>query len=446
MTSRRILVTGLSTYWGGRLAQALEKHPEVEAIVGIATRPPKVELERTEFVRVADSHSLIRRIVQAARIDTVVDTRLVVDSIVTDPRKAHENNVIGTMNILAACSGPESTVRKVVFKSSAHFYGCEQDDPAFFTETMRRPHAPHTSIERDIVEAEAAVSDFAAKHTDATVSVLRFANGLGPDIKTTHTRLLSLPVVPTILGFDPRYQFIHEDDIANVLEHCVIHDLPGVFNAAADGVLVLSEVIDLLGKRMAPVIPPVGTGLAMAVAWRLGLRLPPQVLAQLRFGRGLDNRRLKATGFRFRYTTRETVLKLREHQRLHPLLRRGAGPYRYERDVEDFLRWSPSVHDAGGQSWRPTREQLVEVRRALDAIERDAAAGAEGLGVRDPVNGGDAALPGGVDTLDADELIALLPSLEVDDLEALRDHETSHRNRPNVLVAIDSVLVRERSR
>lgn len=444
--SRRILVTGLSTYWGGLLAKALERFPEIEAIIGVDTEEPTVELERTEYVKVGAQHALLRRVVEAAEIDTVVDTRLVVDSSTTSSSKAHENNVIGTMNILAACSGPDSTVRKVVFKSSAHFYGCEQDDPAFFTETMRRPHAPHTSIERDIVEAEAAVSDFAAKHTDATVSVLRFANGLGPDIKTTHSRLLSLPVVPTILGFDPRYQFIHEDDIANVLEHCVIHDLPGVFNAAADGVLVLSEVIDLLGKRMAPVIPPVGTGLAMAVAWRLGLRLPPQVLAQLRFGRGLDNRRLKATGFRFRYTTRETVLKLREHQRLHPLLRRGAGPYRYERDVEDFLRWSPSVHDAGGQSWRPTREQLVEVRRALDAIERDAATGAERLGVGDPVNGGDAAPPGGVDTLDADELIALLPSLEVDDLEALRDHETSHRNRPNVLVAIDSVLVRERSR
>ena len=84
---------------------------------------------------------------QAAEIDTVIDTRLVVDSIQASPREAHEHNVIGTMNILAACGGPDSPVRKVVFKSSAHYYGCERDDPAFFTEEMQRPHPPRTRLE-----------------------------------------------------------------------------------------------------------------------------------------------------------------------------------------------------------------------------------------------------------------------------------------------------------
>ena len=117
-----------------------------------------MELERTEFVKVGAQHAPLRRVVEAAEIDTVVDTRLVVDSPTTSPSKAHENNVIGTMNILAACSAPSSPVRKVVFKSSTHFYGCEQDDPAFFDQTMGRPHQPPTPIERDIVEAEASMA------------------------------------------------------------------------------------------------------------------------------------------------------------------------------------------------------------------------------------------------------------------------------------------------
>ncbi len=151
--SRRVLITGLSTYWGGRLAQALEANPAIETIIGVDSRDPTRELERTEFVRVGTQHALLRRVVLAAEIDTVIDTRLVVDSTTATPREAHENNVIGTMNILAACSGPDSTVRKFVFKSSAHYYGTAQDDPAFFTESMRRPHPPQTPIERDIVEA-----------------------------------------------------------------------------------------------------------------------------------------------------------------------------------------------------------------------------------------------------------------------------------------------------
>src|SRR3954453_5724095 len=218
--SKRILITGLSTHWGGRLAQFLEREPGVEAIIGIDRTPPKFELERTEFVQVADTHSLIRRIVEAAEIDTVVDTRLVVDSIVTSPRRAHENNVIGTMNVLAACND----VRKVVVKSSAHYYGCEQDDPAFFTEAMEPKHPARTPIERDIVEAEELVRDFSVHHPDRTVTVLRFCNGLGRGLRTSHSRLLSLPVVTGILGFDPRYQFIHEDDIVGALEHATRHD------------------------------------------------------------------------------------------------------------------------------------------------------------------------------------------------------------------------------
>src|SRR5919106_1643884 len=141
---RRILLTGLSTYWGGRLAQALEQNPNVEAIVGVDSEDPTRELERTEFVRVSNQHGLIRRIVRAAEIDTVVDTRLVVDSAVTSARLAHENNVIGTLNIIAACSEADSPVRKLVFKSSAHYYGTGIDDPAFFTEDMRRDHEPRT--------------------------------------------------------------------------------------------------------------------------------------------------------------------------------------------------------------------------------------------------------------------------------------------------------------
>jgi len=340
---KRVLITGMSTYWGGRLAQVLERDAEVEAIVGVSPDDPSCELERTEYVRVGTQHALLRRIVQAAEIDTVVDTRLVVDSATAPPRVAHEQNVIGTMNILAACGGPNSPVRKVVFKSSAHYYGCHQDDPSFFTEDMARPHPPETRLESDIVEADDAVQGFATRNAGVTVTTLRFCNGLGPDLRTTHSALLGLPAVPGILGFDPRYQFIHEDDIVGVLHHAVMHDLPGIHNAAPDGVLVLSEVASLLGKTYAPLLPPWGTGTAAALLAPLGLRVPEEVRRQLRFGRGLDNRKLKQAGYRFQLTTRETVQAYAEVLRLKPLRESAGAPYRYEREVDEFLRWSPNV-------------------------------------------------------------------------------------------------------
>lgn len=419
MTSRRILVTGLSTAWGGRLAQALERDPEVEAIIGIDRRPPKVALERTEFVQVADAHSLIRRIVDAAEIDTVVDTRLVVDSIVTTERRAHENNVIGTMNVLAACSGEDSPVRKLVFKSSARFYGAEQDDPAFFTESMSRRHPPKHPLDRDICEAEAAVADFRRRNPGKTVTVLRFTHPLGPTIKTSWQKLLRLPVIPAILGFDPRLQFISEQDMADCLEHAVRNDLDGVFNCAADGVLSLSEVASLLGKPLAPVLPPVATGAAAPALRRLGVPLHPEVLSELRFGRGLDNRRFKATGFRYRLTTRETVQKLAEHLRVEPILGdEAAGTrYRYEAAVEEFLRFSPSVRRPPGGAKRPSN--VAPSGGRLSQRRWD-----------------------GWDGLTAKEILAMLPSLSPEDLRALREHERTHAARASVLRGIDRLLER----
>ena len=448
--SKRILVTGVQTYWGYRVARALEEHPEVETIIGVAPEDPLGELERAEYVKVGAQHALLRRIVQAARIDTVIDTRLVVDSVTTSPRLAHENNVIGTMNILAACSGKDSTVRKFIFKSSTHYYGSEQDDPAFFAESMRRPHAPRTPLERDVVEAEAAVNDFNEKQPETCVTILRCTNVLGPDVKTSLRGLAELPFVPAILGFDPRLQFVHEDDVANALFHVTGHELPGVFNVAADGVLALSEIAGLLGKPFLPFLPPWGTGLALAPLRRLGVRVPPELMNLLRFGRGVDNRKLKATGFQYRYTTREAVLKLGEHLRLSPILKGAREPYRYEREVEEFLRWSPSVQGSETPLRQLSPAEIAELQKFLEGIASMQRPAKEPTSPEPVERARDVAPPPAApaielpdyDDLEAEEIIALLGSMERLELEALRELESDARARPSVLHAIDSVLAR----
>jgi len=90
-------------------------------------------------------------------------------------------------------------------------------------------------------------------------------------------------------------------------------------------------------------MPPVATGLATWPLNRIGVPLPPELLDLLRFGRGLDNRRLKEAGFRYDYTSAGAVKAFIESVRLRQTIGSTAPHYTYERDVEQFFRHSPAV-------------------------------------------------------------------------------------------------------
>src|SRR5947209_1493679 len=216
---RRVLITGLGTFCGGRVAQALERDPSVEVIVGLDIEEPKVELERTEFVRADQSYSILSRIVRATQVDTILHTFLVVDSTRMSGRALHEVNVIGTMNLLAAAGAAGSSVRHVVMKSSSLVYGSSWQDPAWFREETPRTMGPRTRVERSLLEVEDYLHDFAEDNPHVVVTLLRFSNVVGTDIETQLTRLLELPLVPCIAGFDPLLQFVEEDDVVRSIEY-----------------------------------------------------------------------------------------------------------------------------------------------------------------------------------------------------------------------------------
>ncbi len=339
---KRVLITGLGTFWGSRVAQALEADPDVEVIVGLDRFEPTVPLERTEYVRSDESYSILNRIVKATKIDTIVHTFLVVDSTQMRSRTIHEINVIGTMNLFAAASAPGSTVRNVVVKSATLVYGANPKDPVWFTEESRRAQPPKAMVERSLLEVESYVRDFAVDNPHVNVAMLRFSNVLGPDITTPLAKALELPLVPSVFGFDPRFQFVHEADVVRAILFVLAGEVQGIYNVAGDGLLPWSEVAAICGKRTFP-LPPVGMGMLSAPLARLGIELPPELLDLLRHGRGVDNRRLKRAGFEYQYTSAGTVADFVEALRIRTMVGAGEQAYQYERDVEQFFRHSPAV-------------------------------------------------------------------------------------------------------
>ncbi len=339
---RRVLVTGLSTFWGGRVALQLEAEPDVDVIIGVDTKEPTVALERTEFVRTDENYSLFSRMVKAAEIDTILHTFLVVDSTQMSSRHMHEINVIGTMNLFAAAAASGSTVRNVVVKSSSLVYGSSPRDPVWFAENTPRKAALRTGVERSLVEVEGYVRDFARDNPHVIVSMLRFSNVLGPDIVTPVSRALTLPLVPSVFGFDPRFQFVHENDVIRAILFVLNNESSGVYNVAGDGLLPWSEVAKICDKRTAP-LPPVATNMAVEPLRRLfGVDMPPELLELLKYGRGLDNRKLRNEGFGYHFTSAGAVQAYAESMRLRQAVG-GEPEYTYQEEVEQFFRHSPAV-------------------------------------------------------------------------------------------------------
>src|SRR6266508_2052695 len=188
--SRIVLVTGVSRYLGRRLAAQLAADPSIDRIVGVDTAPPSkadlARLGRTEFVRADIRNPLIAKVIAQATVDAVVHA-----SVTATQRGA-----------------------------------------AVFVEDTPAKSPPRSGYSKDAVEVEGYVRGFSRRRPDISVTVLRFANFIGPTIDTPVTRYLALPVVPTAFGFDPRLQLLHEDDAIEVLRLATLGDHPGVFNVA----------------------------------------------------------------------------------------------------------------------------------------------------------------------------------------------------------------------
>jgi UDP-glucose 4-epimerase len=222
-------------------------------------------------------------------------------------------------------------------------YGSSARDPAIFNEDTPRSGSPRTDVERSLVEAEGLLADFAEEHPAATVAVLRFANVLGSDIVTSLSRNLSRPLCPSIFGFDPLIQFVHEDDVVRALTFAFRSEVGGTFNVAGDGHLPWSEVAAICGTRLFP-LPPVRPELAVAPLARLGVfSFPPELGALLRYGRGMDTARFCNAGFDYHFTSAGAVEAFARHLRLQKSTGRPVERYTYEHDVEQFFRHSPAV-------------------------------------------------------------------------------------------------------
>ena len=345
--------------------QRLVEEPDVAEVIGIDIREPRYDLGRADYLKLDIRHSLIGKLVRAVGIDTVVHTLTRIDSFDMDPARAHEMNVIGTLNLLAGCAGADSPVRRFILKSSGHVYGSRFDLPPQIREDHRLDSNSRHQFVRDIVEVESYVRDFATRNPSIDILVLRFTNSLNPQEPQPLARYLDLEVVPTIAGYDPSLQLIHRDDCVEAMVLATRRGPAGAYNVAPSDSEPLSALLNSAGKPHLPLLPPVGIELAAFALRQSRLAfLSPQLLDLLRWGRTLSTAKAaRSLGFRASRTTKaayEDFVQDRRVLRFQP----DRHAYQYEKELEDFIhsRQPASPNGDGGETTNGTVEEPVEVR------------------------------------------------------------------------------------
>ncbi|MGZ3426527.1 MAG: NAD-dependent epimerase/dehydratase family protein [Polyangia bacterium] len=282
---RVVAVTGAHSFIGSELIKRLERDRRYYKVLAIDIRKPTFAMSKTQFHKIdltmptadADLAAVWKR----EGVDTVVHAAFL--STPTHANAwAHELESIGTMHVLNACA--ETAVRKLVVWSQTVVYGAHPLNPNFLTEEHElRGHVSRSRFVKDKVEVERQVRRFASEHEDTIVTTLRTAATLGPHIRNFATRFFARPIAPTLMGYDPLMQLVHERDVVDAFTLAVDNDFPGEFNIVGEGVLPYSTILAMMGKVPLPMPHFLARPLSRALWATQIFDSPPNFLDFLRF-------------------------------------------------------------------------------------------------------------------------------------------------------------------
>jgi UDP-glucose 4-epimerase len=300
---RRVIITGIAGRLGRMLARRLHRD-ERYAVIGVDRRPLLGKPKDIEHHQVDLRSKKARDLFRGGDVAALIHMGVMHAPRAT-ARELYSWNIGGTAKLLEYCMAYK--VPKVIVLSSANVYGPRPENTQFLTEEAPLLAAQAFPKMRDLVEIDHMVSSFFWKARDIDTVILRPVHILG-GVHNAPSNYLRLEVVPTLLGFDPMVQVIHERDVVEAIACALRPGVRGIYNVTGPGEVPLSVVLGELGRKAVPVPHPVAKPL-WAAAFRLGLStFPVAEFDFIRYVCMVDGSRAEAElGFRPRHSLRETI-------------------------------------------------------------------------------------------------------------------------------------------
>src|SRR5262245_58024417 len=300
---KKIVITGIAGRLGRLLARRLHRDGRYQ-VIGIDRRPFHGRPKDIEHVQVDLRNKKARDVFRGGDVAALVHM-----GVMHNPRQSEEEhhswNIGGTTRILDACQRYE--VPKVVVLSSANVYGPRPDNSQFLTEDAPLLGSQEFPEIRDLIEVDHLASNFLWKARASETVILRPVHILG-GVANAPSNYLRLPVIPTLLGFDPMVQIVHELDVVEAIACALRPGARGVYNIAGPGELPLSEIIGELGKPVLPFPHTVARPL-LSTLWRFGATsFPVPELDFIRYVCMVDGTRARGElGFTPRHSLKDTI-------------------------------------------------------------------------------------------------------------------------------------------
>ena len=300
---RNVVITGISGRLGRLLARRLHRDSRFN-VVGVDRRPFRGKPKDIEHHQVDLRSKKARDIFRGGNVDALVHMGLM-HAPRASTQELYSWNIGGTTKLLEYCMAYE--IPKVIVLSSANVYGPRPENAQFLTEEAPLMAAQAFPKIRDLVEIDHMASSFFWRAQNIDTVILRPVHILGA-VQNAPSNYLRLKNVPTLLGFDPMMQVIHEDDVAEAIVCALEPQARGIYNVTGPGEIPLSVALTELGRQTYPV-PHVVAKPLWSLAFRLGMStFPVPQWDFIRYVCMVDGTRATTElGYRPRHSLRETI-------------------------------------------------------------------------------------------------------------------------------------------
>lgn len=311
---KRLAITGSSGYLGSKLVEHYRgRHPNIETLGIDIVPPPSESATPHEFVELDICDPEFGEVLRSFAPDAVIHSAFVVAPM-RNERKMRKINVEGCKNVLAAIEKCE--VSHFMFVSSTTAFGALPDNPIPLDES-KPVRASAFRYALDKVEDEKIVAEFAEHNPDMVVSCVRPSIIGGPGMSNYLYRFIfGLPFMVLLDDYDTPLQFVHEDDVVAAIDQILEANARGAFNIAPPSSSPLSEIAEISGRRWFS-LPGWMARFVHGVFWNLRLPFHESPVDFLHYARwpwvAAPDRLENELGFRFRYTSNETVAEIVTH-------------------------------------------------------------------------------------------------------------------------------------